>query len=118
MSQYEDPLTNDLPALVADKFGFIREATEAFCESFGWRQQDLTGKPLAVVVPSHMQDAHHLGFARFVETGRPTLLGQPLTLPIVRGDGQHQDAELCIEARETADGWMFRATAVPRDELA
>ncbi len=113
---FGEPLTSDVPALVADKLGFIREVTPAFCHAFEWREQDLTGKPLALVVPGNMQDAHHLGFARFLETGRPTLLGQPLTLPVVRGDGRHQTAELCIDAVEGPDGWVFRATAVPREE--
>lgn len=116
MSIVAEPLTNDVPALLADKLGFIREVTPAFCQAFEWRSEDLMGKPLAVVVPANMQDAHHLGFARFLETGRPTLLGQPLMLPVVRGDGRHQTAELCIDAFESPEGWVFRAIACPREQ--
>lgn len=103
----------DVPVIAADQRGFITFVNDRFHEVFGWEASDLVGMPLPTIIPARFQDAHHLGFSRFLATGRPTLLGSPLSLLIVTKAGAEIEAEHFILAERTDDGWEFAASIRP-----
>jgi PAS domain S-box-containing protein len=106
-------LRTDVPVISADHHGFITAINDRFHEAYGWAMSDLVGKPLTTIIPRRFQDAHHSGFSRFLTTGIPTLLGQPLDLVIVTRDGSELVAEHLIVATEKDERWEFAAIVRP-----
>lgn len=103
----------DVPVVIADHQGIITQVNERFEAVFGWQAHDIIGKPLSTVIPPSLHDAHHLGFSRFLTTGKPTLLNQLLKLKAVKKDGREFDAEHFIVAEERDGQWVFGATIKP-----
>ena len=101
------------PVVIADHQGCIRYVNARFEAVFGWKGGEILGKPLSVIIPTHLRDAHHLGFSRFLTTEKPTLLNQPLKLRAVSKDGREFDAEHVINAEKVDGQWFFGATVQP-----
>src|SRR5438132_3664125 len=106
-----------VPVVLVDHLGFIIQTNAAFDAAFGWGGE-IVGKTLTTIIPAHLHDAHNLGFARFLMTGRPTLLGRPLTLLAVAKDGREFQAEHTIVAERRDGGWVFAATIRPLGRTA
>lgn len=102
-----------IPAVVADHQGLITEVNRRFEDVFGWRRDDIVGKPLATLIPKRLHDAHHMGLSRFLVTGKPTLLNRPLTLEAITRDGRVFAAEHLIIAEQRHGRWTFAATIRP-----
>jgi PAS domain S-box-containing protein len=100
----------DIPAVIVNEEGFITYINPAFEKCFGWELSELTGKTLTVIIPENLHDAHNMGFSRFLATGKPTLLGKPLTLRSVTKEGVEFDAEHYIVAEKIDGHWIFGAT--------
>ncbi len=103
-----------LPAIGIDELGFVTSMNGSFERAYGWTRADVIGKPVTLIIPPHMRDAHRIGFSRFIETGKPSLLGRALPLPICCRDGRILAAEHFILAEKGADGWRFAATIQAR----
>ncbi|UCG12560.1 MAG: PAS domain-containing protein, partial [Deltaproteobacteria bacterium] len=93
----------EVPVIIADHQGIVTHVNEAFTKTFEWRADDLIDELITTLIPSTLQDAHHLGLSRFVTTGEPTLLNQPLDLEIVTASGRIEKAQHFIVA-EKSDG--------------
>ena len=102
----------ELPVIIADHQGIITHLNDAFTEAFEWRAVDLIGELITKIIPSNLQDAHHLGFSRFITTGTPTLLNQPLDLEIVFAGGRIQKAQHFIVAEKRDHQWVFGARII------
>ena len=103
----------DVPAVIADHHGFITHVNQPFEEVFGWRAAEIVGQSLSAIIPQNLHDAHHLGFSRFLSTGKKTLLNRPLRLKAVTKDGRVFEAEHFIVAEQRDDQWQFGATIRP-----
>ena len=104
------------PVVVADQQGLVVYVNQRFEAAFGWQPKDILGKPLTVIIPKHLHDAHQLGFSRFLTSGKPTLLEQPLLLKAVTKDGQEFQAEHFIIAQRQGSQWSFGAIIRPVGE--
>ena len=100
--------------VLANSQGQIIAVNTPFSKLFGWAEAEIVGKPLTVIIPRNLHDAHHLGFSRFVTTGRPTLLNQALDLKAVTREGREFDAEHFIVAEKDGDQWVFGARIRPK----
>jgi len=105
-----------LPVILVDADGVITTINEMFEKAYGWRQADLVGNLLTTVIPKGLHDAHHLGFARFLATGQPTILNQPFELPVLRRDGQQANAKHFIIAEKIGGEWVFGALITPVED--
>jgi PAS domain S-box-containing protein len=64
---------------------------------FGHAAADALGREMAeLIVPPRLRDAHRHGLARFLETGRPSVLDRRLELTGLRSDGTEFPVELTI----------------------
>lgn len=106
-------LKSDVPVLIADHRGIIAGVNDCFAAAFGWTSQELVGQMLTVIIPRTMRDAHNLGFSRFLTTGQPKLLNQPLELKMVAKDGRERAVEVVITAEQHGAQWMFAAALRP-----
>lgn len=102
----------EVPVIIADHQGIITHLNDAFTEAFEWQADDLIGELITTIIPPALQDAHHLGFSRFLTTGEPTLLNQPLDLEIVTAGGRVVKAQHFIVAEKTDGRWVFGARII------
>ena len=64
---------------------------------FGYRANEVIGREMAeLIVPPVLRDAHRRGLARFLESGRGTVLNRRLELRGMRRDGTEFPVELTI----------------------
>ncbi len=104
---------DDVAVVFASQSGTITYANRAFNQLFGWAEGEIISHPLDVIIPKLLQDAHNLGFARFLSTEQPTLLGQPLSLTARKKDETGFKIELTLFAEKKADQWIFGSTIQP-----
>jgi PAS domain S-box-containing protein len=91
-------LASALEAIVTmDEQGRIVDFNPAAERMFGYEREDVAGEPLAdVLVPPELRTRHLDGLARFLETGRSTILGKHLEMEALRADGERLPIELTI----------------------
>jgi PAS domain S-box-containing protein len=91
-------LASALEAIVTmDEQGRIVDFNPAAERMFGYVREDVAGEPLAdVLVPPELRARHLAGLARFLETGRSTILGKHLEMEALRADGERLPIELTI----------------------
>jgi PAS domain S-box-containing protein len=108
-------LASTLDAIVAiDAQGHITEFNRAGEETFGYKRDDVIGKPLhEMIIPERYREAHVSGLKRFLETGEERVIGRRLELPAMRSDGSEFLAELSITRTDIEGAPSF--TGVVRD---
>lgn len=106
---------DDVAVILADQDGIITFVNATAERILGWRPADLVGQPITVLIPPRYRDAHNLGFARFLRTGKATLHNRTLYLTALHRDGHEFPAEHQIFAERQGTEWVFGATIRPRE---
>jgi PAS domain S-box-containing protein len=96
-----------------DESGIIRFANRATDRIFGYEPAELIGKPLIILMPELMRDAHTAGFQRYLVTGQRHMNWQGMELLGLRKNGQ----EFAIEVSfgELSDNGQRVFTGFIRD---
>jgi PAS domain S-box-containing protein len=80
-----------------DHEGCITEFNPPAEHTFGYRRNEVLGKPLAdVIIPPSLREKHRQGFARYLATGEARVLGKRIEMTAVRADGSEFPVELAI----------------------
>ena len=75
----------------------ITEFNPASERTFGYRREEVLGKPLAdIIIPPSLREAHQQGFARYLATGHERVLGRRIEMTAARADGSEFPVELAI----------------------
>jgi PAS domain S-box-containing protein len=75
----------------------VTYANSAFEQTFGYRVGEIIDRELAeIIVPPSLRDAHRKGFARYLATLEPHILGQRIEVAAMRADGSEFPAEVTI----------------------
>ena len=90
-----------LDAIVAmDGDGTILEFNRAAEEMFGYRREEVLGRPLAdCIVPPASREAHRRGVARRVAEDVGPILGERVQLTAMRSNGEEFPVELTVTRR-------------------
>lgn len=80
---------------------------------FGYSSEEMTGRPLTLIMPERFRQHHQRALERFVSTKPSTLLGKPIETEGLRKDGEEFPLELSIGKWETKEGVFF--TGIIRD---
>jgi PAS domain S-box-containing protein len=75
-----------------------------------WSAGELVGRPLTDIIPPRLRSTHLSGFARYLVTREPRLLGRPVRVPALRSDGEEVEVELTLAAFQPAGGDLFVAS--------
>lgn len=103
----------DIPVVIVNEEGLITYVNEKFTSVFGWNDNESLGNSLTIMIPKELHDSHNMGFSRFVLTGEPKLLNQPLKLKAVNKRGEEFDAEHYIMAEKINGHWVIGASVCP-----
>lgn len=104
-SDWQEPFHELHVAVVAaDESNVVVYVNGAGERLLGWTASELVGRPLTEIMPERFRSRHEAGFARYVDTGAPTVMGRPLRVPVQRGDGREVEVELVVSAIPFADG--------------
>ena len=104
-----------LPLVIANQKGIITEVNSAFEELTHWKQEEIRGQMISVILPVYLRDAHHLGFSRFRSTEIAQILNHPLELKVITKDNQEILSEHYIIAEKIDEQWFFGATLRPME---
>lgn len=104
-----------IPAIKINEEGIITHINNTFQKIYGWEKERVIGKPLFIIIPEEFHTAHDIGFSRFLNTEKPTLLGQPLPLSIRHATGGTLMAEHTIYAEKEDGKWIFGALIKPME---
>ena len=77
-------------------------------EMFGWPAAEVVGRSLAdTIIPPRFREAHRQGLARFLATGKASVLGRRIEISALRRDGSEFPVELAIAVthRDTVPGF-------------
>ena len=108
---------NNIPVIMVDHHGIVVHINQIFEKTWGWQKDVLIGQTLTNIIPDHLKDAHHMGFSRFLLTGKPTVLNQPLNLQILKMDGKEAGAEHFIISEKINGNWVFGAAIRPLEDV-
>ncbi|CAA9552089.1 MAG: hypothetical protein AVDCRST_MAG19-904 [uncultured Thermomicrobiales bacterium] len=99
------------PTVAVDAAGRIVYANRAVERLLGWQAEELLGRPLTSLQPARLHDQHRAGFARYLRTRVPKLIGGAVRVPALRRDGTEVDVELTISpVRLPGGGDLFVGT--------
>ncbi len=83
--------------ITIDDRGRVLEFNPAAEQTFGYRAEDVVGREMAeLIIPPHLRGEHHRGFARYLETGEPRIIGRRLEIVGRRADGSEFPVELTV----------------------
>ena len=96
--------------ITIDHNGGVVEFNPAAENTFGYRREEIIGKPLAdFIIPPALREQHWQGLARYLATGEGPILGKRLELLALHADGTEFPVELAISCISTAGPPLFTA---------
>ncbi|MBE9176268.1 PAS domain S-box protein [Synechocystis salina LEGE 06155] len=101
------------PFIMTDNQGIVVEVNGSFEKIFGWKDAEIKGEHVTIVLPVTFRDSHHLGFSRFAATEISTILNHPLELKALTKSGQEILSEHFIVAEKQNNQWYFAARLRP-----
>ncbi|QZY30616.1 ATP-binding protein [Nocardioides coralli] len=96
---------SDRAVVAADDFNAIVAVSRSALDLLGYDDAaDLVGRRLLSIIPERFHQAHIAGFTMFLVNGRAPLLGQEITVPVLRADDTEVERRLLITAQSLAGG--------------
>ena len=99
--------------LIVNQQGEIQIANAATETLFGYRREELVGRPVEMLIPERYRDRHPRHHAQFIAEHRTRPMSAGLQLSGRRKDGVEFPVEISLSPLETEDGRL--ATAAIRD---
>lgn len=100
---------SNVPVVAIDQESIFTFINKCFTKEYGWTDEDLIGRPVTLIMPTHMQSAHNVGFSRFLTTESSQLLGKPLPLTVRYKDGTERVSDHFILGEKKDGRWQFAA---------
>lgn len=107
--------------VVMDDAGVIVSANPAMERIFGYREEELVGQALSVLVPTRFQEAHERGIRRYLATGRRNIPWNGIELPGLTRSGREVPTEISFgeyvhNGRHVFAGFIRDISARKREE--
>ncbi len=99
--------------VTADATGTIAYVNPATERLFGRPADTMVGRPITLLMPDELRGAHEHGFARYIRTGQPRLVGTTVEVTAIDAAGRRFPAELSLGS--VGSGSSVTLTAVLRD---
>jgi two-component system NtrC family sensor kinase len=97
--------------IAIDEESRVIEFNPAATVTFGWRREDVLGRPLnELIVPPVHRAAHQAGFQRYLRTGEKRMIGRRIETEALRADGSVIPVEVAIQEVPSSVGRLFAAS--------
>lgn len=90
--------------VVADDANRIVAFTPDLAQVLGWSASALAGRRLVTLIPPRLREAHVVGFTRYLATGKSSLLGSRVEVPVLHADGRELRARLRLDRLHVLGG--------------
>ena len=87
-----------------DEHSTVLFANQAMERVFGYRPDEVVGKPLSMLIPERYRAAHAAGLARYLRSGRKNIPWSGVSLPGLRKDGSEVPLEISFGEIVEEDG--------------
>lgn len=104
-----------LAILYADRDGLIRLWNSGAEEMFGYRADEMLGKPMDPIIPENLRARHYEGWDKVMATGVTKYGRDVLAVPALRKDGSRISVEFHIVLLRTPTGEVAGAAAMMED---
>ncbi|WP_128380760.1 PAS domain S-box protein [Streptomyces cavernae] len=95
--------------VIVDGAGTIRLVNAQTEALFGYRREELLGRPVELLVPGRFRECHHLHREGYINNGQVRPMGAGLDLHGLRKNGTEFPVEISLSPLETADGLLVSA---------
>jgi PAS domain S-box-containing protein len=85
---------------------------------FGFRAEEILGKPMDLIIPENLRQRHWDGYRATMATGQTRYSRDLLAVPALRKDGTRISIEFTIVLVKAPDGAITGAAAILRDVTA
>ncbi|MDP2152822.1 MAG: EAL domain-containing protein [Methylotenera sp.] len=93
--------------LTIDAAGLLVEFNPAAERIFGYKKEDVLGKPMSeLIIPERYRTAHQAGHQQYVKSGVKHIFNQRIEMVAMRADGGEFPIELTLTALKDADLWL------------
>ena len=99
--------------ILADASGNVILWNEGARKMFGYAEDEVVGKELAILMPERYRDAHERGLEKVRLTGESKLYGKPVEVDGLKKDGSEFPIELTVSFWYTKEGTFY--TGIIRD---
>ncbi|MDA2914267.1 PAS domain S-box protein [Acidobacteriia bacterium AH_259_A11_L15] len=93
--------------IAADSSGRIISWNKGAEATFGYREEEVLGQPLSLLMPERYREAHQRGLERLRSTGQTRIIGKRLELHGRRKNGSEFPLELLLGTWKTHDETFF-----------
>ncbi|MFI5293671.1 MAG: PAS domain S-box protein [Thermodesulfovibrionales bacterium] len=80
--------------ITIDESGVVVFANSAIEKIFGYSPEEITGKPLTILMPERLREAHLAGMRQFLTTGKRDVKWEAMELPGLHKDGREIPLEI------------------------
>jgi len=80
---------------------------------FGYTEEEILGKPVAILMPDRYREAHRNGITRYLSTGQKVLIGKTMEVQGVRRNSEEFPLELSLSTWKSGEEVFF--SAIVRD---
>jgi PAS domain S-box-containing protein len=96
--------------IAIDESGRVMEFNPAAEQTFGRRRAEVLGRLInTLIVPPHLRQRHADGFARYLATGEPLVIGRRIAIEAMRADASIFPVELTISEVRLPERRLFTA---------
>ena len=109
---YRQIIDNALDAFIAiDRNSIILEWSRSAEEIFGWRRDEVLGKPLTqTIIPERFRDAHLAGLSHYLQSGTGRIVNKRVEMPARCKNGEEIPVELTVTPIDTPQKTIFFAS--------
>ncbi len=101
--------------IMADRQGLIRLWNAGAAEMFGYRQDEVLGRPLDLIIPENLRVRHNEGYRRVMAAGASKYAKDLLAVPGLTKDGRRLSLEFTITLIRDEAGEILGTAAIIRD---
>ena len=102
--------------LICDRMGIVRYWNRAAERLFGFREAEMVGASMDLIIPEHLRARHWAGWETAMKTGLTSYdEGQLLAVPALHKEGRQISIEFSIQLLEDPVGQVKWVVAILRD---
>jgi len=96
--------------VIVDESGLIKMINHQTENLFGYRRNELIGKPVEVLMPASLKGAHEMHRNNYMKAARVRSMGEGLELNAVKKNGLSFPVEISLSPIRTQEGMMVSAS--------